>query len=119
VLTRIIFSHLRVSKKNLLVLALIERIRADRALISELKPVLTELSVLSKPENGKVALAARQLLISAQQPSYDSRRNQVLPYSFWTVALLIVQVESMFLSAVDHGGSGSFNPEALERLITS
>uniref|UniRef100_A0A914WMT1 Acetyl-CoA carboxylase n=1 Tax=Plectus sambesii TaxID=2011161 RepID=A0A914WMT1_9BILA len=104
-LTRIIFSHLRVHKKNALVLALIERInKSERGLISELKDVLTELSSLSKPENGKVALSARQVLISAQQPSYDSRHNQV---------------ESIFLSAVDRFGNNYFNPEELEKLISS
>lgn len=85
-------------------LTLIERIKSERGLIGELKDVLTELSTLSKPEHSKVALASRQLLISAQQPSYDSRHNQV---------------ESIFLKAVDHFGNNCFNPEELERLISS
>lgn len=44
------------------------------------------------------------MLISAQQPSYDSRHNQV---------------ESIFLSAVDRFGNNYFNPEELEKLISS
>ena len=103
-LTRMIFSHTHVDKKNALVIALIVHVAEhEPTLITELKPVLTELTALGKQEHSRVALKARQVLISAQQPSYDSRHNYV---------------ESVFLASVDRSGQLGA-PEQLEALISS
>ncbi|KRZ71508.1 Acetyl-CoA carboxylase, partial [Trichinella papuae] len=102
--TNAIFSHHQLAKKNQAIVMLIEHIIANEpGVIDELKDVLSELTTLSKADHGKVALLARQLLIAAHQPSYDTRHNQV---------------ESIFLSALDRFGQ-TFQPENLYKLITS
>ncbi|XP_055343612.1 acetyl-CoA carboxylase-like [Paramacrobiotus metropolitanus] len=99
-----IFSHSQVAKKNQLIISLIDHlISHEPGLADELSPILNELTTLSRSENGKVALKARQVLISAHQPSYELRRNQV---------------ESIFLSAIDMYGR-NFHPEYLQKLIDS
>ena len=67
----------------------------------DLKKLLSQLASLNNHKNSKVALAARQMLILAHQPSFELRYNQV---------------ESIFLSAID---GPSFLAERLEQLIKS
>ncbi|XP_063051128.1 acetyl-CoA carboxylase isoform X2 [Engraulis encrasicolus] len=99
-----IFSHAQVSKKNLLVTMLIDQLCGrDPTLADELMDILDKLTQLSKTENSKVALRARQVLIASHLPSYELRHNQV---------------ESIFLSAIDNYGH-QFCPENLKKLILS
>ncbi|XP_076006847.1 acetyl-CoA carboxylase isoform X2 [Genypterus blacodes] len=99
-----IFSHAQVSKKNILVIMLIDQLCGrDPTLADELMAILNELTQLSKMENSKVALRARQVLIASNLPSYELRHNQV---------------ESIFLSAIDMYGH-QFCPENLKKLILS
>uniref|UniRef100_A0A4W6G9L0 acetyl-CoA carboxylase n=1 Tax=Lates calcarifer TaxID=8187 RepID=A0A4W6G9L0_LATCA len=99
-----IFSHAQVSKKNILVIMLIDQLCArDPTLADELMAILNEFTQLSKMENSKVALRARQVLIASHLPSYELRHNQV---------------ESIFLSAIDMYGH-QFCPENLKKLILS
>ncbi|XP_028850871.1 acetyl-CoA carboxylase 2 isoform X3 [Denticeps clupeoides] len=99
-----IFSHAQVSKKNMLVTMLIDQLCGrDPTLADELMVILNELTQLSKIENSKVALRARQVLIASHLPSYELRHNQV---------------ESIFLSAIDMYGH-QFCPENLKKLILS
>ncbi|XP_073808154.1 acetyl-CoA carboxylase 2 isoform X2 [Danio rerio] len=99
-----IFSHAQVSKKNILVTMLIDQLCGrDPMLADELMVILDELTQLSKMENSKVALRARQVLIASHLPSYELRHNQV---------------ESIFLSAIDMYGH-QFCPENLKKLILS
>uniref|UniRef100_A0A3P8WLZ1 acetyl-CoA carboxylase n=1 Tax=Cynoglossus semilaevis TaxID=244447 RepID=A0A3P8WLZ1_CYNSE len=99
-----IFSHAQVSKKNILVIMLIDQLCGrDSTLADELTAILNELTKLSKVENSKVALRARQVLIASHLPSYEKRHNQV---------------ESLFLSAIDMYGH-QFCPENLKKLILS
>ncbi|TRY55633.1 hypothetical protein DNTS_008834, partial [Danionella cerebrum] len=99
-----IFSHAQVSKKNILVTMLIDQLCGrDPMLADELMVILNELTQLSKMENSKVALRARQVLIASHLPSYELRHNQV---------------ESIFLSAIDMYGH-QFCPENLKKLILS
>ncbi|TMS03613.1 Acetyl-CoA carboxylase 2 [Larimichthys crocea] len=99
-----IFSHAQVSKKNILVTMLIDQLCGrDSTLAEELMAILNELTQLSKMENSKVALRARQVLIASHLPSYELRHNQV---------------ESIFLSAIDMYGH-QFCPENLKKLILS
>ncbi|KAA3676706.1 acetyl-CoA carboxylase / biotin carboxylase 1 [Paragonimus westermani] len=101
----IIFSHRQLAAKNALIVRLIELLRERRELSTtcDLKGSLKALTELGATGNSKVALSARQLLISLQTPSYELRRNQA---------------ESIFLSAVDVYGN-QFHPENLHKLITS
>uniref|UniRef100_A0A8C2EXL4 acetyl-CoA carboxylase n=1 Tax=Cyprinus carpio TaxID=7962 RepID=A0A8C2EXL4_CYPCA len=99
-----IFSHAQVSKKNVLVTMLIDQLCGrDPTLADELMAILNELTQLSKVDNSKVALRARQVLIASHLPSYELRHNQV---------------ESIFLSAIDMYGH-QFCPENLKKLILS
>ncbi|XP_051749567.1 acetyl-CoA carboxylase 2 isoform X6 [Ctenopharyngodon idella] len=99
-----IFSHAQVSQKNILVTMLIDQLCGrDPMLADELMVILNELTELSKMENSKVALRARQVLIASHLPSYELRHNQV---------------ESIFLSAIDMYGH-QFCPENLKKLILS
>ncbi|XP_054628286.1 acetyl-CoA carboxylase isoform X2 [Dunckerocampus dactyliophorus] len=99
-----IFSHAQVFKKNILVTMLIDQLCGrDPTLADELMAILNELTQLSKMENSKVALRARQVLIASHLPSYELRHNQV---------------ESIFLSAIDMYGH-QFCPENLKKLILS
>ncbi|XP_059407228.1 acetyl-CoA carboxylase 2-like isoform X3 [Carassius carassius] len=99
-----IFSHAQVSKKNVLVTMLIDQLCGrDPTLADELMVILHELTQLSKMDNSKVALRARQVLIASHLPSYELRHNQV---------------ESIFLSAIDMYGH-QFCPENLKKLILS
>ncbi|XP_077417253.1 acetyl-CoA carboxylase 2 isoform X3 [Vanacampus margaritifer] len=99
-----IFSHAQVFKKNILVTMLIDQLCGrDPTLADELMVILNELTQLSKMENSKVALRARQVLIASHLPSYELRHNQV---------------ESIFLSAIDMYGH-QFCPENLKKLILS
>uniref|UniRef100_A0A3B3XQC9 acetyl-CoA carboxylase n=1 Tax=Poecilia mexicana TaxID=48701 RepID=A0A3B3XQC9_9TELE len=99
-----IFSHAQVSKKNILVTMLIDQLCGrDATLADELMAILNEFTQLSKMENSKVALRARQVLIASHMPSYELRHNQV---------------ESIFLSAIDMYGH-QFCPENLKKLILS
>uniref|UniRef100_A0A183AJ56 CoA carboxyltransferase N-terminal domain-containing protein n=1 Tax=Echinostoma caproni TaxID=27848 RepID=A0A183AJ56_9TREM len=101
----VIFSHRQLSTKNALIVRLIDLLTERRELSAacDLKLSLKALTELGAAGNSKVALSARQLLISMQTPSYEVRRNQV---------------ESIFLSAVDTFGY-QFHPELLNKLITS
>ena len=60
-----IFSHHQVSKKNELVIAIIDYVcRHEPGLTDDLQPILTRLTTLNKTENAKVALRARQVRLS-------------------------------------------------------
>ncbi|XP_053336754.1 acetyl-CoA carboxylase 2 isoform X2 [Clarias gariepinus] len=99
-----IFSHAQVSKKNVLVSMLIDQLCGrDPVLTDDVVLVLNEFTQLSKMENSKVSLCARQALIVSHMPSYEVRHNQV---------------ESIFLSAIDMYGH-QFCPENLKKLILS
>ncbi|XP_035212091.1 acetyl-CoA carboxylase-like isoform X1 [Stegodyphus dumicola] len=99
-----IFSHLQVSKKNQLIIKLIDHLCGhEPGLTDELAAILNDLTTLNKSENSKVALRARQVLIAAHQPPYELRHNQM---------------ESIFLSAIDMYGH-DFCPENLQKLIMS
>ncbi|XP_076466128.1 acetyl-CoA carboxylase-like isoform X2 [Babylonia areolata] len=101
---QIIFSHIAVQQKNSLVILLIEHLCGkEPGLTDELASVLSELTQLSKTENSKVALKARQVLIAAHQPPYEHRYNQM---------------ESIFLSSINMYGH-DFCPENLQKLINS
>lgn len=93
-----IFSHYNVTKKNYLMIKLIDYVcEHESGLTDELSATLNELTTLRKQENARVALRTRQLLIAAHQPSYELRQNQM---------------ESIFLSATKC-------PENLQKLILS
>lgn len=99
-----IFSHISVIKKNQLVIKLIDHLCGhEPGLTDELSTILNALTALNKPENAEVALRARQVLISAHQPPYALRHNQM---------------ESIFLSAIDIY-SREFEPNVLNRLVLS
>ncbi|XP_076855025.1 acetyl-CoA carboxylase isoform X2 [Brachyhypopomus gauderio] len=99
-----IFSHAQVSKKNVLTTMLIDQLCGrDPTLPDDVVDILNEFTQLSKMENSKVALCARQALIASHLPSYEVRHNQV---------------ESIFLSAIDMYGH-QFCPENLKKLILS
>ncbi|TPP63506.1 Acetyl-CoA carboxylase 2 [Fasciola gigantica] len=101
----VIFSHRQLTTKNSMLVRLIGLLTERRELCAscDLKLILKALAELGATGSSKVALSARQLLISMQTPSYEIRRNQV---------------ESIFLSAVDTFGH-QFHPELLYKLITS
>lgn len=99
-----IFSHLHVLRKNQLIIKLIDHLCGNEpGITDELSSILNALTVLNKSENAKVALRARQVLISAHQPPYALRHNQM---------------ESIFLSAIDMY-SHEFEPNVLNKLILS
>ncbi|XP_066509285.1 acetyl-CoA carboxylase-like isoform X2 [Hoplias malabaricus] len=99
-----IFSHSQVSKKNMLVTMLTDQLCGrDPTLPDDVVVILNDFTQLSKMENSKVALCARQALIASHLPSYEVRHNQV---------------ESIFLSAIDMYGH-QFCPENLRKLIMS
>ena len=62
----------------------------------EIQDILTKLASLNNYKNSKVALRARQVLITAHQPPYEHRYNQV---------------ENIFLNAIQ---GDSFLPEEME-----
>ena len=99
-----IFSHLSVGKKNALIIKLIDHLCGrEPGITDELSSILNALTILNKAENAKVALRARQVLISAHQPPFALRHNQM---------------ESIFLSAIDIY-SHEFEPNVLNKLIIS
>ena len=100
----VIFSHANFSNKNQLVIMLINLLFSkDPTLTDELRSSLQDLTKLNNPQNSKVALKARQVLIAFQQPPYEQRHNQM---------------ESMFLSAIDMYGH-KLCQDALQKLILS
>lgn len=99
-----IFSHFHVMRKNQLIIKLIDHLCGQEpGITDELSNILNALTVLNKSENAKVALRARQVLISAHQPPFALRHNQM---------------ESIFLSAIDMY-SHEFEPNVLNKLILS
>lgn len=97
-----IFSHDKVLQKNVLLIKLIECLCSrDYQLTEEIRNMMIELTELNQPAHAKVALKARQVLISSQKPSYELRHNQY---------------ESIFLSAIDLYGQ-QVNPENLQKII--
>ncbi|XP_018652089.1 acetyl-CoA carboxylase [Schistosoma mansoni] len=101
----VIFSHRQLIMKNVLIINLIQSLieRRELCMTDQLQCCLKALTELGGTRNSKVALTARQLLISVQTPSYELRRNQV---------------ESIFLSAIDTFGQ-QIHPELLLQLINS
>jgi acetyl-CoA carboxylase/biotin carboxylase 1 len=100
----IVFSHANFSNKNHLVIMLINLLFSkDPTLTDELTSSLQDLTKLNNPQNSKVALKARQVLIAFQQPPYEQRHNQM---------------ESMFLSAIDMYGH-KLCQDSLQKLILS
>jgi len=76
--TRAIFSHSQIGKKNQLIILLVDHLsQHEPGLTEELKDVLGELTALGKTEHTKVALRARQILIASHQPSYDTRFDAI------------------------------------------
>ncbi|XP_065669761.1 acetyl-CoA carboxylase isoform X2 [Hydra vulgaris] len=99
-----IFSHSKVSQKNILVIKLIDHLFcSDTSLTDEVRALMQEMTHLNRQEHSKVTLKARQVLIASQKPSYELRHNQF---------------ESIFLSAIDLYGQ-QFNPENLQKIILS
>ena len=99
-----IFSRLQVSRKNELIIRLIDHLCGhEPGITDELSNILNALTHLNHSENAKVSLRARQVLISAHQPPYALRHNQM---------------ESIFLSAIDIY-SHEFEPNILNKLILS
>lgn len=99
-----IFSHYNVNKKNYVMIKLIDHLCGhEPGLTDELSTTLNELTTLSRQDNARVALRARQVLIATHQPSYELRHNQM---------------EMIFLSAIDMYGH-DFCPENLQKLIMS
>ncbi|XP_053202232.1 acetyl-CoA carboxylase-like isoform X2 [Panonychus citri] len=99
-----IFSHLSVAKKNQLIIKLIDHLaRQEPGLTEELSNILNALTALNRSENVKVALRARQVLITAHQPPY---------------ALRFSQMEAMFLSVIDMY-SHEFDANNMNKLIIS
>jgi acetyl-CoA carboxylase/biotin carboxylase 1 len=100
----VIFSHANYERKNQLVIMLINLLFSkDPTLTDELTSSLQALTKLNNPQNSKVALKARQVLIAFQQPPYEQRHNQM---------------ESMFLSAIDMYGH-KLCQDSLQKLILS
>lgn len=101
---QIIFSHSQLTKKSLLITALIDHLKHEEpGLTEELAGALNQLTTLSSNQHFVVALSARQALIAAHEPTYEVRHNQM---------------ESILLSAIDVYGH-DFHPENLQRLILS
>lgn len=101
---RNIYSHTNIGKKNTLAVKLIDCLCApDNPLGDDIRNVLQEMTHLNRPEHAKVALKARQVLISSQKPSYELRHNQF---------------ESIFLSGIDLYGQ-QFSPDNLQKIILS
>lgn len=99
-----IFSRLHVLRKNQLIIKLVDHLCGhEPGITDELSNILNHLTHLNNTENAKVALRARQVLISAHQPPYALRHNQM---------------ESIFLSAIDIY-SHEFEPNVLNKLILS
>ncbi len=65
-------------------------------LSAEIQNILSKIASLNNHKNSKVALRARQVLITAHQPPYERRYNQV---------------ENIFLNAIQ---GDSFLPEEME-----
>jgi len=65
-------------------------------LSTEIQDILAKLASLNNYKNSKVSLRARQVLITAHQPPYERRYNQV---------------ENIFLNAIQ---GNSFLPEEME-----
>eukprot|EP00111_Clytia_hemisphaerica_P003152 TCONS_00008959-protein len=97
-----VFSHDRVLQKNALVIKIIDCLCSkEHQLTEEIRNIMLELTELNQTAHAKVALKARQVLISSQKPSYELRHNQY---------------ESIFLSAIDLYGQ-QVNPENLQKII--
>ncbi|KAL5475565.1 hypothetical protein EMCRGX_G025395 [Ephydatia muelleri] len=98
-----IFAHYYIAGRNCLAIKLINALHSQdtQALPDDIKDILTKLASLHNHKNSKVALCAREILITSHLPPYELRYNQV---------------ESIFLSAID---GSSFDPERLEQVITS
>ena len=99
-----IFSHNSVNKKNNLMIALIDHLSGLKPVFTEeLSATLNELTTLSRQDNAKVAVRARQVLIAAHQPSYELRHDQM---------------KLIFMSAIDTYGV-DFATDNLQKLIFS
>ncbi|VEL43257.1 unnamed protein product [Protopolystoma xenopodis] len=72
------FSHHQLASKNSFIIHLLEALADSHevGLVRELKDCLTLLTQFGKSEHACVALAARRLLIMAQTPAFELRRNQ-------------------------------------------
>lgn len=77
----VIFAHANLENENQLVLKLLDEVTKNgnqmSLLSDELKTILEELANLPGPKYHKVSLKARQFLITAHQPSYEMRFNQI------------------------------------------
>jgi len=97
----IIFAHKQCRKRNFVISCLLEELfKQEPRLMSELKPVLTELTNLVKQENSTVCLKARTILIACEKPTYDLRYNHM---------------EKMFLDATNKTEDSATN---LQKMIT-
>jgi len=73
-----IFAHKQYRKRNYVVTCLLDELfQQEPRLMSELKPVLTELTNLVKQENSSVCLKARTILIACEKPTFDIRYNNM------------------------------------------
>lgn len=101
----VVFSHTQHAQKRLLVTVLLEHMQAhEPGLTRDLAGVLGELAMLSGGlvvGNTRLAVRARQTLMSAQRPLYAQRRDEM---------------ESILLSAVDVFGH-EYRPQRLHRLV--
>jgi len=97
-------SYAAVANKNILVVKLLNRLTEHfNGLSDDITKTLENLALLSKQQNARVALRARQILIAANQPPYELRHNQV---------------ENIFLSSIS-SYSTEICQKILEKLIMS
>jgi len=97
-----IISHRNLENKTKLITQVLTLIsKKDAEMIAELEE---ELQTIASMRFSSAALIARQVLITAHQPSYERRHNQI---------------ESIFLSAIDSYSNQLVFPEKLHQLVVS
>lgn len=97
----IIFAHKQYRKRNFVISCILDQLfKQEPRIMSELKPLLTELTNLAKQENSTVCLKARTILIACEKPTYDIRFNHM---------------EKMFLDATNKTEDSALN---LQKMIT-
>lgn len=97
-----ILSHRNLENKTKVITQVLMLIsKTDAEMIAELED---ELQTIASMRFSSAALVARQVLITAHQPSYERRHNQI---------------ESIFLSAIDSYSNQLVFPEKLHQLVVS
>ena len=97
-----IISHRNLVNKTELITQVLTLVsKKDAEMVAELEE---ELQTIAAMRFSSAALIARQVLITAHQPSYERRHNQI---------------ESIFLSAIDSYSNQLVFPEKLHQLVVS